>query len=516
MNQKLEIGLWGGENDGRKVAKGRTLGESEEPVGERLAKSAESTGSIRIVGYGSAMLARLFLFSALLFFTSLVAAATRPFTVVIYNVENLHDADGVAVYDDYQPSAYRPAHVATKVANVAHTLKRFRGGAGPDIVLLQEIEIDQTPQSTVPDVDAWLNQWRGMSAVQMLNQNPFPKELVGVPAEVWLLKALEDAGLTGYHMAVGSDPASPPTADSRRAIKCVTLSKFPIKAVRNHPLVSARMILETELDVGGDRLIVLNTHWKSGASNPQMEDIRIQNAEVMRSRVDEILAIDPAADIIIGGDLNSQYNQRARYPAMPRTGVDDVLKVGYSERQLVLGDEDLYNLWFELEPKARGSDTFRGNWGTLMHIIVSRGLYDQSGIQYQDNSFNVARLPGENSDAAGAPIRWSGGGTAGAGFSDHLPIYAHFKALEGEDKPGWMPLENPADTPPSETVFSVDYASVDLNQAIRVDTIPPQTNLRDGSWTGKLFKVAGPAVGTGRPSVRFNNEVYAGIRGYFL
>ena len=29
--------------------------------------------------------------------------AARPFTALVYNVHNLHDVDGVAAYDDYQP-----------------------------------------------------------------------------------------------------------------------------------------------------------------------------------------------------------------------------------------------------------------------------------------------------------------------------------------------------------------------------------------------------------------------------
>ena len=454
------------------------------------------------------MLARSYLLGAIFLAATLTLSAEKPFTMVIYNVENLHDADGVAVYDDYQPENYQPTHVATKAINVAHTLKKFRAGAGPDIVLLQEIEIDQTPHSTVPDAEAWLAEWRGTSIRQMLSQRPLPADLAGVPAELWILKALQDVGISGYHLAIGSDAPSPPTAESRRAIKCVTLSKFPITAVRNHPLESARMILETEIEVEGQTIFVFNTHWKSGASNPLMEGIRIQNAEVMRARVDEILAIDPMADIIIGGDLNAQYNQKARYPEMPRTGIDDVLKVGYSEPALIAGDAHLYNLWFELEPKARGSDTYRGEWGTLMHIIVSRGLYDQSGIQYQDNSFNVARLPGENSDVAGAPIRWRSDGEAGAGFSDHLPIFAHFKTVDRRALGEWMPLENPSRQPATREVFPVDYSVVDLNQAIRLDSILSQADLRDGTWSGKLFRVSGPAVGTDRPKVRFRDQLY--------
>ncbi|GAB5560002.1 MAG: hypothetical protein SynsKO_16490 [Synoicihabitans sp.] len=437
------------------------------------------------------------------------AFAAQPFTLVVYNVENLHDADGVAVYDDYQPDIYTPAHVATKAFNAASILQKFRGGAGPDIVLLQEIEIDQTPQEGVADVDAFLARWRGTDIKSLLGQTPLPAELKSVPAEVWMLKAMDDLGMTGYEMAVGGDEPSPPTSRSRRAIKCVTLSKFPIVATRHHHVDSARVILETEIEIDGERVFVFNNHWKSGASNAGMERIRIQNAGVLRDRLDVIFAQDPLADVIIGGDLNAQYNQKVRYPKMPRTGIDDILRVGYSESALRRGDIDLYNLWYELEPAMRGSDVFRGEWGTLMHIIVSRGLHNLDGVQYQDNSFRVARLPGVNADAAGAPIRWSSGGAAGAGYSDHLPIYAHFRTLDQDQANRWMPVSDPSDEPPSAEVWPVDYSTVDLNLALELDGLPTGADLRDGSWTGKLFRVTGPAVGTKNPQVRFGGQVYA-------
>ena len=198
-----------------------------------------------------------------------------------------------------------------------------------------------------------------------------------------------------------------------------------------------------------------------------------------------------------------------RYPTMPRTGIDDILRVGHSEPGLLRGSEDLYNLWFETKPARRGSDVYRGEWGTLMHLIVSRGLYDWSGVQYQDNSFGVARLPGLNADLAGAPVRWSGAGNQGSGYSDHLPIYAHFRTVDQGLTSKWMPLKSPSDTPPTADVWSVNYAGVDLNQAISLDAIPEGTDLRDGSWTGKLFKVSGPAVGGRNPKVRFAGKVYS-------
>lgn len=444
---------------------------------------------------------------------TLVAAATwaaesTPFTVVIYNMENLHDADGVAVYDDYQPEVYTPRHMATKVTNAASLMTRFRGGEGPDIILFNEIEIDQTPSSSVDDVRAFLDKWKQVGVGDLMMDEPMHAELVGVPAEVWLLKALEDAGLRGYEMAVGDDQPSPASAERRKAIKNVTYSKFPIVAVRQHQVERARVILETEIDVAGHQLFVFNNHWKSGASSPQEEQVRIGNARVLRDRLDEILEANPSADIIVGGDLNSHYNQKARNPRMIRTGIDDELEVGYSEPALQSGESSLYNLWYELTPEQRGSDVYRGEWGTLMHIILSPGLYDTAGIQYQDNSFRVAHLPGINSGIAGAPIRWSSGGDSGSGYSDHLPIYAHFRTVEDGRTDRFMPLENPSDTPPSAEVFRVDYASADLTAALSVDSLPDDVDLRDGSYNHQLFRVKGEAVGARYPKVRYGGEIY--------
>jgi hypothetical protein len=455
------------------------------------------------------MLKRILCAAVLLHLAAMGLWAAVPFTVVVYNAENLHDADGVAVYDDYQPELYSPRHLASKVNNTAALLKRFRGGKGPDIILLQEIEIDQTPKSSVEDVDAFLEEWRGTPLSQMLDVAELPPSLRGVPAEVWLLKGFEDAGLTGYHMAVGADQPSPAHVEYRKAIKNVTLSKFPIREVRQHRVEQARVILETEIEVAGQTLYIFNNHWKSGAGDAQQEKVRVGNARVLRDRVKEILKADPQADIIIGGDLNSHYNQKIRYPRMAMTGIDDVLKVGHSEPELRRGKAPLYNLWYELEPQQRGSDTYRGEWGTLMHLIISRGLHDWNGIQYQDNSFRVARLPGVNSDAAGVPVRWSNGGAYGFGYSDHLPIYAHFRAVDKDLPDKYMPLENASDTPPTADVMRINYAGMDLSQAIDVRDLPADADLQDGSWTGKLFKVSGqPSVNNRNLRVRLKSKFY--------
>ena len=96
---------------------------------------------------------------ALLALTLPLALLARPFTAVVYNVENLFDADGLANYDDYQPAGYTPAHLRTKLRGIAEVLARYEDGRGADLILLQEIELDQTPATTVTDYAAFLQRY---------------------------------------------------------------------------------------------------------------------------------------------------------------------------------------------------------------------------------------------------------------------------------------------------------------------------------------------------------------------
>jgi endonuclease/exonuclease/phosphatase family metal-dependent hydrolase len=438
-----------------------------------------------------------------------VLLGARPFSVVVYNVENLFDIDGVAQYDDYQPDRYGPAHLATKLTNIADIMTRFGDGAGPDVILFQEIEVDQTPGPRPPDYDQLLRLLEGRMAVEWLADETISPRLRDLPAEAWLLKALQDAGLTGYRVATGRDGRLLGTEGFMPAVKNVTFSRFPITRTAYHASPQARVSLETELDVEGHPFIVFNVHWKSGASNPDMEAIRLGNAQVIRDRLNEIFAADPNADVLLGGDFNSQYNQNIRYRRdMPRTGLNHVLGSQGNELALRGRDRDLYNLWFELPSERRGSDVFRGEWGTLMQMIISRGLYDRRGVQYQDNSFGVARFPGMNVDDAGAPIRWSWDGPGGGGYSDHLPIYAHFRVVEDNRPDRWIELVRPSEVESDGVVHPVSYAHIDLSGALRSADLPAGANLRDGSWSGRLFRVEGASVPHQYPRVLFADEEY--------
>jgi hypothetical protein len=346
------------------------------------------------------------------------------FTVLTYNVENLFDVDGVAMFDDYQmgddagTTGYTRRKFQTKLQNIAAVLKTVNDGAGPEVILFEELEADFTPESTISDYPAFLEAHQGQSIAAMLGDDWLP-EYAGYSSAAWLLKTLSDAGLTGYHVVTVPSRGM----DSGVAHTNAVFSKFPIRNVAFHPLLRARDILEAELDVLGYPLYVYVNHWKSGASNPKLEPIREGDAKVLRALIDAKLQTNPQADIIIAGDLNSHYNHSILYPEMT-TGINDVLGSSGDES---FAQSDLYNLWFELPSELRFSEVWRGHRGTLMHMMVTSGLYDDAGISYVDGSFGKLIVPGLNADAIGRPIKWNPAGETGSGLSDHAPIYARFK-----------------------------------------------------------------------------------------
>jgi endonuclease/exonuclease/phosphatase family metal-dependent hydrolase len=439
----------------------------------------------------------------------LVAAAqARPFTVVAYNVENLFDLDGVSSYDDYQPAKYTRAHALTKLQNIAKVVARFEDGRGPDVLLLSELEVDATPGAKAPDYAAILARHAGVKLSEMLGPR-FSPEIADLPAEALLLKALAEAGVTGHRVVIGDNVVAA-GSERKQEIKCAVFTRFPIKSSRSHPTLDARAILEVQVDVDGAPLYLFANHWKSGASDPATEPTRAANAKTLRTRLDEILRADPNADIIIGGDLNSQYNQKQRYPQMKTTGINDVLGSQGNELAVRQPERPLYNLWHELPPEQRGSDTYRGEWGTLMHLLISRGLYDYRGVQYVDNSFTVAKFPGLNADAKGLPVRWTFDGPAGAGFSDHFPVAAKFVTVTEGRADRYLALRNPSDgRAGSAGGLKIDHGKVDLEKvAVRPETLAAGVNLRTNEFKGKIFRVEGKVAPGARLAVEFRGETY--------
>lgn len=430
------------------------------------------------------------------------SARAREFSVLTYNVENLFDADKVAIFDEYEesgaPDAYNPAKMLRKIKTIASVLKTFNDGAGPEVVCFNEIEIDFTPDTSAPDHAAVLEKYRGTTVDKMLTTE-LNDEIRGLPAEVLLLKYLEDNGLTGYRVVAGADQpdltaiGSTDRETHRKAQKNALFTKFPVLETRSHPTPDARDILEVKLDVDGHPLTVFVNHWKSRASDLAAENSRRFNAKTLRDRLEEIFKADPAADVLLAGDFNSHYNQSQAFPFLGRTGVNDILGSQGDEMKTALAkDLSLYNLWYELPRRERYSDEFKGVWGTLMQKIVTPGLYDQNGVQYVDNSFTVVRLDGINRHTElGLPWRWSNAGD-GSGASDHFPIAARFRTVDTADPSARLTPDNPGREDAGDEPLRVGYEKLNPQ---RVAAFTPQVARSAASHVGEIFRVRAMVTG---------------------
>lgn len=355
------------------------------------------------------------------------------FSLLVYNVENLFDLDGVSIFDEYKqdndsnPYPYHAGRLYRKICNHAEVIRAYGNGVGPDIIAFQEFENDFTQDETL-DLDALLQRF-SHTTVKFLLSEQWNKEIAGFPVEFFLLKYLDEIGLSGYRFYQPEFDSS--WFDRGIAHRSVFLSRFPVLRMKQYPLDNARDILEVTFDLKGHPFTIFNNHWKSGASSSRTEPVRVQNATILRSLIDERFAKDSAVDFVLVGDFNSHHNQTARMgDRVERTAINDVLGSQSNELAMFNGDKDLYNLWYELPQQKRGSEVWAGEWGTLMQIIVSKGLYDAKGIQYVDQSFGIHAIPGLNTDeVTGVPHAWVNLGN-GKGCSDHLPIYAEFR-IEG-------------------------------------------------------------------------------------
>lgn len=323
-------------------------------------------------------------------------AAGEPLSVLSYNVQNLFDADEQgAEYDDFRAGRWDAAGYAERLTQIAAVLRAAPPG-GADVVALQEVE----NRAAALDLRDRLRGLRYRYAVAFPNDGA-------------------DLGLT---------------------LTPVVLSRVPVLRVRLHQVWHdgryLRPIVEVALDAGGGRpLYLFNNHWKSKLGGAeQTEPARRAAAAVLAARLRELQRADPAADVLIAGDLNEDVDEHAAapyptalYPAAPAAGPEaagpagGLALTGRPFAPAPAGRVVLYSPWLELPAVERGTVVHRGEWGAPDHFLLSAGLFDRAGLWYRPGDFAVIR-DGLVS-AAGHPRRWTGS----YGQSDHLPIVLYLR-----------------------------------------------------------------------------------------
>ena len=434
--------------------------------------------------------------------------ASTNVSVIAFNVENLFDLDDQSLYADFPVTSatehhWTPEKLAGKLQRLAEVLRTAEDGKGPSIVILDELEADHTPNTTM-SVSDFLAAQKDKSYKDIL-KNDLSDDLRGMPIENWLVKALEDEGLKGYQVVLGD------VLDlSKEAIHCGILTRLPIKSTKQLHVQGARTIIEAEVELAGETVYVYANHWKSGAGDAGLEKIRMQNAGVLRKRLDEIFKVNPDANVIIGGDLNAHYNQLQRYPKMGRTAVQDVLgSQGNIEKFTSAGNNGavLYNLWYDVEPSQRHSDTYQGEWGTLMQIIISKGLANGSGVDYVGGSFGAVVIEGLNAKSQARlpnPVTLYG---PGAGVSDHFPVMANLTVINKDEKAG-VPLKR-AEITPSEALLEV-AGPIDRSKLPRASSLEKMSAEQVANSINDLFVIDGTFLGGGKKTsaVKVGEKTY--------
>lgn len=291
-----------------------------------------------------------------------------------YNIENLFDDVDEQNKEDFDKTRWDADKLAIKCKNLAAVIQAMNNGKGPDVLGLAEVE--------------------NRAVVEMLVSK------IKLPKREYKVVHHDSPDERGIDVAIVYDA---------KALKLAEEKAHPVT------IQTTRDILEAKFTWGNDVLFVMMNHWPS-QNNPETD--RITAAKILRTRLDEILKGDPAADIVCMGDFNEKL------PTDP--AIQDALRSTLDVT--AAKDGVLYNTGgLLLKSKDRGTYVYRNEWGVLDHILVSPGLLGGKGVKWKPDSTRELREPKLLTAAKGEQIpkphaTYSGNNFDPTGISDHLPL----------------------------------------------------------------------------------------------
>jgi hypothetical protein len=170
-----------------------------------------------------------------------------------------------------------------------------------------------------------------------------------------------------------------------------------------------RDILHVNATLEQQTLHILINHWPSRRAGAEATNAkRVAVAERNRTKIEELLAENPEARIIVMGDFNDDPN---------------------SESIQVLKADNLHNPMDQLLTRYAGSLSYRGNWNLFDQILVSNNFLQQHGNRFRFKEakiFNPLVLQEFKGRNKGNPFRTFVGKKYLGGISDHFPVYSIF------------------------------------------------------------------------------------------
>lgn len=300
----------------------------------------------------------------------------QSFTFVEYNVENLFDYFDDEDKDDaaFLPDATRrwtKKRYWKKQNSLAKALLSCNEDGIPDLIALCEVENDVT--------------------------------LTDLTKRSLLRNA-------GYEYLMTSSP------DQRGVDVALLYSPFSFAPIHSYPLrIETIEGMRPTRDIlyvsgrlqSGDTLHVFVVHAPSrNGGEKTTRPFRLQAANRLLQSVDSVRAISPDANILIAGD----FNDYADSPAL--------VKICENHLTNVTSGASGQN-------GAMGTYRYKGEWGSLDHVLVSEGMKSRLGSAIVHAPLFL--LEEDETYGGYLPRRTYKGMKYQKGYSDHLPLVVRFK-----------------------------------------------------------------------------------------
>jgi len=320
---------------------------------------------------------------------------SETFRVLSWNVQNLFDAvDDGSEYREFDPGGdtWNRQLYQKRLQRTADVIISAEGGA-PDLIVLQELENPRILDDLVSGPLAG----RGYR---------------------WTLS------IPGYSI-----------------IRCGILSRYPLKDIEvsdcgTWGIRPLRPALSFTVEVPGTSLRVAAGHWKSPRDGrAATESARCREAEALRKMLLPLLTLNPAADVLIIGDLNTPGDGLVRPAALapwyPELSPESAEAVLYrTDIPEFAGFRDGLAVFFDPDPDpaagSPGTYWYHDDWERPDRALLSRGLVDAPGLIFE----SCRTLNETAGDEFGRPFRWRT--DRGEGYSDHLPLLLEFRMITGD------------------------------------------------------------------------------------
>jgi predicted extracellular nuclease len=183
------------------------------------------------------------------------------------------------------------------------------------------------------------------------------------------------------------------------------------------PGFETRDILHVTGKLGKDQFHLFVNHWPSRWGGVEKsESNRLVAAQTLKKKVDEILAENNEAKIVIMGDMNDEPDNKS---------LAEIVQAMAPNQKA-----ELYNLMIPLDEQNRGSYNYRGHWNMIDNILVSETVLRGKGFVTTDQLgqvYHEAWMEYRNKDGQMSPNRTYGGLNYYGGVSDHFPVYLNLE-----------------------------------------------------------------------------------------